>query len=184
MKTLLLTMILSLSGSLLAKDAPTMITLAPTALEHLTRLHRFMSDSGSKYISIQLTNGTGGTKTTATGDSLSYNLKYESLLIGGWPDVPSDEPISIRIGGVEFRTNQEVLERLRVSTIELMQVVSSDGEIDEVVLVLRPSAPILVTRYEKKKKVEQAGTGQPATRSESKSESNDKPQPEAEGRSR
>jgi hypothetical protein len=32
--------------------------------------------------------------------------------------------------------------------------------------------------------VEQAGTGQPATRPESKSEGSDKPQPEAEGRSR
>jgi hypothetical protein len=35
-----------------------------------------------------------------------------------------------------------------------------------------------------KKEVEQAGTGQPATRPESKSEGSDKPQPEAEGRSR
>jgi hypothetical protein len=35
-----------------------------------------------------------------------------------------------------------------------------------------------------KSKIEQAGTGQPATRPESKSESGDKPQPEAEGRSR
>jgi hypothetical protein len=36
----------------------------------------------------------------------------------------------------------------------------------------------------KRKKAEQAGTGQPATRSQSKSEGSDKPQPEAEGRSR
>jgi hypothetical protein len=35
-----------------------------------------------------------------------------------------------------------------------------------------------------KSEAEQAGTGQPATRSQSKSEGNDKPQPEAEGRSR
>jgi len=35
-----------------------------------------------------------------------------------------------------------------------------------------------------KKTAEQAGTGQPATRSQSKSEGNDKLQPEAEGRSR
>ena len=35
-----------------------------------------------------------------------------------------------------------------------------------------------------KHKAEQAGTGQPATRSESKSEGGDKPQPEAEGRSK
>jgi hypothetical protein len=34
------------------------------------------------------------------------------------------------------------------------------------------------------KKVEQGGTEQPATRSESKSKGGDKPQPEAEGRSR
>jgi hypothetical protein len=34
------------------------------------------------------------------------------------------------------------------------------------------------------KEAEQAGTGQPATRSQSKSEGGDKPQPEAEGRSR
>jgi hypothetical protein len=36
----------------------------------------------------------------------------------------------------------------------------------------------------KKKKAEQASTGQPATRPESKSEGSDKPEPEAEGRSR
>ena len=36
----------------------------------------------------------------------------------------------------------------------------------------------------KQAEAEQAGTGQPATRSESKSEGSDKPQPEAEGRSR
>jgi hypothetical protein len=36
----------------------------------------------------------------------------------------------------------------------------------------------------KNNKVEQAGAGQPATRSESDSEGGDKPQPEAEGRSR
>ena len=35
-----------------------------------------------------------------------------------------------------------------------------------------------------KKEVEQAGTGQPATRPELKSEGGDKPQPESEGRSR
>jgi hypothetical protein len=35
-----------------------------------------------------------------------------------------------------------------------------------------------------KSKIEQGGTGQPATRSQSKSEGSDKPQPEAEGRSR
>ena len=37
---------------------------------------------------------------------------------------------------------------------------------------------------QKKKKSEQDGTGQPATRPESKSKGSDKPQPEAEGRSR
>ena len=43
-----------------------------------------------------------------------------------------------------------------------------------------------VSLYPKKidKEVEQAGTGQPATRPEPKSEGSDKPQPEAEGRSR
>jgi hypothetical protein len=38
--------------------------------------------------------------------------------------------------------------------------------------------------FEYKQEAEQAGTGQPATRSESKSEGSDKPQPAAEGRSR
>ena len=42
----------------------------------------------------------------------------------------------------------------------------------------------LIERVEKKKKSEQGGTGQPATRPESKSEGGTKPQPEAEGRSR
>jgi hypothetical protein len=37
---------------------------------------------------------------------------------------------------------------------------------------------------QKKQEAEQAGTGQPATRSQLKSEGSDKPQPEAEGRSR
>jgi hypothetical protein len=41
-----------------------------------------------------------------------------------------------------------------------------------------------VLRSLNSKEAEQAGTGQPATRSESKSEGSDKPQPESEGRSR
>jgi hypothetical protein len=42
----------------------------------------------------------------------------------------------------------------------------------------------LPTKPAPKEEVKQAGTGQPATRSQSKSEGGDKPQPEAEGRSR
>jgi hypothetical protein len=42
----------------------------------------------------------------------------------------------------------------------------------------------MVARLIMKKKAEQAGTGQPATRPESKLEGSDKAQPEAEGRSR
>ena len=45
------------------------------------------------------------------------------------------------------------------------------------------SGELLSTRATKDS-AEQAGTGQPATRSQSKSEGSDKPQPEAEGRSR
>ena len=45
------------------------------------------------------------------------------------------------------------------------------------------SGQLLSTRATKDS-AEQAGTGQPATRSQSKSEGSDKPQPEAEGRSR
>jgi hypothetical protein len=41
-----------------------------------------------------------------------------------------------------------------------------------------------MTAFAEKTQAEQAGTGQPATRSQSKSEGSDKPQPEAEGRSR
>jgi hypothetical protein len=40
------------------------------------------------------------------------------------------------------------------------------------------------TQLEQRRKAQQAGTGQPATRPESKSEGSDKPQPESEGRSR
>ena len=47
-------------------------------------------------------------------------------------------------------------------------------------LDLNSLAPGLIT----KRRAEQAGTGQPATRPESKSEGSKKPQPEAEGRSR
>ena len=42
----------------------------------------------------------------------------------------------------------------------------------------------LVEIYNPHKEAEQAGTGQPATRSQSKSEGSEKPQPDAEGRSR
>ena len=42
----------------------------------------------------------------------------------------------------------------------------------------------MATLVPESKTAEQAGTGQPVTRSESKSEGSDKPQPEAEGRSR
>ena len=48
-----------------------------------------------------------------------------------------------------------------------------DSQLDDLLLTLQET-----------NNSEQAGTGQPATRSQSKSEGSDKPQPEAEGRSR
>jgi hypothetical protein len=53
-------------------------------------------------------------------------------------------------------------------------------------LVITDDTPssIIVELEPKKPNAEQAGTGQPATRSQSKSEGGDKPQREAEGRSR
>jgi hypothetical protein len=61
-------------------------------------------------------------------------------------------------------------------------------EVKEMVRTYRFKSGDLITveenRTEQEKKVEQAGAGQPATRSESNSEGGDKPQPESGGRSR
>ncbi len=57
-------------------------------------------------------------------------------------------------------------------------------EIEEPVGIDEEGRTIIETFTWLEPKAEQAGTGQPATRSESKSEGSDKPQPEAEGRSR
>jgi hypothetical protein len=52
------------------------------------------------------------------------------------------------------------------------------------VIRLDERGEVTVVLTSEQKQAEQAGTGQPATRSQSKSEGDDKPQPEAEGRSR
>ena len=62
----------------------------------------------------------------------------------------------------------------------VLDSVSPSKTRSEKVLVSLDAIEVALT----KKKAEQAGTGQPATRSQSKSEGSDKPQPEAEGRSR
>jgi hypothetical protein len=51
-------------------------------------------------------------------------------------------------------------------------------------LAVKDKLPQAIKPQPKPKAGEQAGAGQPATRSESKSEGGDKPQPESEGRSR
>jgi hypothetical protein len=62
----------------------------------------------------------------------------------------------------------------------VLDSVSSSETRNEKVLVSLDAIKLALT----KKKAEQVGTGQPATRSQSKSECSDKPQLEAEGRSR
>ena len=59
-----------------------------------------------------------------------------------------------------------------------------ESEVDEKKPVPSVVWDNLPSSLQRKYKAEQAGAGQPATRSQSKSEGGDKPQPEAEGRSR
>lgn len=175
---------LALSVPLLAREVPTIVRATPNALRHISNSYTHLSESGCKYISLQIATGTGGTTSDGAGKSISYMLEFESLIIGGDEKEPQTMPIAIRISGMNLRVSREVLDRLRTATIDVVQIQSTDGAIDQSVLMLRPSEPIAITRCEHPVNGEQAGAVQPATRPESKPEGGKKPQPEAEGRSR
>ena len=84
------------------------------------------------------------------------------------------------ISGTVRLETQEILIRSEVEDGKALSVRLEDGGS----VLLTPTLLDAVGRRLKQTKVEQAGSGQPATRSQSKSDGSDKPQPEAEGRSR
>ncbi len=133
------------------QEQPAFISITPPALEHIAHVHRVMSESGSKYLSIMLTSGKGAEDSEGL---LSYSIKSESLIIGG-DDSPPSGTKPIKIKELQFRVAPILIERLKKSTIDLVHVLSTDGKVDELALVLRPSEPVIIERYEAKP-VEQA----------------------------
>lgn len=77
-----------------------------------------------------------------------------------------------------FNTNVGVLRMRNIPLDLVLRYLFDSAKVDLQVL---PGALEFIAP---KQKAEQAGAGQPATRSQSKSEGGDKPQPDAEGRSR
>ena len=100
----------------------------------------------------------------------------------------SPSPLEI---GRDYIINLELMKRGRIAhpvshdaAHEVSKGKLIDPESDDSKVLLSLEAFEARLRPHLKKKAEQAGTGQPATRPESKSEGGDKPQPDAEGRSR
>ncbi len=93
---------------------------------------------------------------------MKWTLKLEELVYSG----ADDKPV----------TPQSIAGKSISLSLDRLAVIPTVG---------KGNIPILIQSNTLKiPKIEQAGTGQPATRPESKSEGGDKPQPEAEGRSR
>ena len=106
-------------------------------------------------------------------------------------DYTFDESPSPLEVGKDYIINLEVMKRGRIAhpvshdaahEVSKGKLIDPESNDSEVLLLLEDFEARL--RAQLKKKAEQAGTGQPATRPESKSEGGDKPQPEAERRSR
>lgn len=155
MKSFYFAIILAITGLSYGQEQPAFISISPAALEHISHVHAVMSDSGSKHLSISLTTGIGAKDSER---SLSYSIRFESLIIGGDDAAPLGT-IPIKIRDLEFRVTPTLIKRLKKSTIDLVHVLSTDGKVDEIALVLRPSEPVVVERYESEKEVEQ-GVGE------------------------
>ena len=106
-------------------------------------------------------------------------------------DYTFDESPSPLEVGRDYIINLEVLKRGRIAhpvshdaahEVSKGKLIDPESNDSKVLLSLEDFEARL--RAQLKKKAEQAGTGQPATRPESKSEGGDKPQAESKGRSR
>jgi hypothetical protein len=110
---------------------------------------------------------------TLLAASRSRDSEVASVVWSHWVEVKIEKSASsafMNVRGVSFVAIRAG-DALPCFFTEKVYRLNKSGEVREVITSEKTPA-------------EQAGTGQPATRTESKSEDSDKPQPEAEGRSR
>jgi hypothetical protein len=94
------------------------------------------------------------------GKPVAYSIKIDGEALG---DTKLSAPVS-----------------LKAKDMKLIEILAKLADAVDANLVIERGKVSLIP----KKEAEQAGSGQPATRSESKSKGGDKPQPESEGPSR
>jgi hypothetical protein len=133
-------------GDHAAQEEPAFFSITSSALDHLKLLHEVESEYRTKTVSLVLRDNL----TAPTSNFSGYSIKLEHLYFQK-EETPGTIPIVIH--GLECRATPTLIARLKKSTIEFVYVVSTDGaHVPQVTaLVLRPTDPIIVKPYERKR---------------------------------
>lgn len=120
---------------------PALFSITPTALEYLEKRHEGESKNRTKDVSLLLADSA----VAFDGDSETrYSIKIENLVFKTVDIAPkSPESISVTIRGMKFWITPSLLNRLHRSTIDVVNILSTDVMTDTKVLILRPTDPII-----------------------------------------
>ena len=132
------------------EEKPAIFSITPDALEYLNLCHEARSKNRTKDVSLLLADSAmafGGDSETR------YSIKIENLEFETVDLAPkSPESISVTIRGIKFWITRSLLNRLNRSTIDVVNILSTDVMTDTKVLILRPTDPIIREIVEPKSK--------------------------------
>jgi hypothetical protein len=133
-----------------AEEKPAIFSITPTALEYLNLCHESESKNRTKDVSLLL----AGSAVAFGGDSETrYSIKIENLVFRTVDLAPkSPESISVTIRGMKCWITPSLLNRLHRSTIDVVNILSTDVMTETKVLILRPTDPIIREIVEPKSK--------------------------------
>lgn len=118
-----------------------LFSITPTALEYLEIRHEGGTENRTKDVSLLLADSA----VAFDADSETrYSIKIENLVFKTADLAPkSPESISVNIRGMKCWVTPALLNRLQRSTIDVVQILSTDSMTDTKVLILRPTDPII-----------------------------------------
>lgn len=122
-----------------AKEKPAIFSITPAALEYFIQSHEVRSKNRSKDVSLLLADSAMAFNPKG---NIRYSIKIENLV---FIDVepPAPESISITIQGRKCWITPTLLNRLQRSTIDIVDILSTDVMSNTRVLILRPTDPII-----------------------------------------
>ena len=127
------------------QEEPAFFSITSSALEHLAKVHEVVSENRTKTVTLVLKDDL----VAPTSNFNGYSIKLEHLYFQK-EETPGAIPIVLN--GLECRATPALIARLKKTTIDFVYVLSTNNNVPQVTaLVLRPSDPIAVKHYERKR---------------------------------